>query len=156
MTKGECVGKFWFSEAMPQEVKDASLPLLVENEHLIPEWCHEVRVYWNPAGEHVGEDLAAAYIETEYAYRYATLTICPAFLSEEDEARTFRIKHELWHIVSSPLVSYLKDITDILSKRDELLSEIVARESTEKVESLTEDLTNILIKIEEKQSKNKK
>lgn len=149
MTKGEKIGKFWFSAAMPDEVKDSCKDLLVKNDYLIPSWCNEVRIYWDCAGDDNDGALAAAYVETNYAYRYAAMYICPPFLSEELEDRDIRIKHELCHIVSSPLVSYVRDTVNILGK-DENLSQLVSRESSEKVEAMTEDLSYIILEIEKR------
>lgn len=148
MSKGERVGKYWFSPDVPDEVKSSCKELLISNESLIPNWCNEVRIFWNPQGY---ED-AAAYIDTSYAYRYAAIFICPPFLNEEPEDRELRIKHELCHIVSSPLVSYVNDIAKILGV-EESIEQIVKRESSEKVESMTEDLVYILMQMEEKYAK---
>lgn len=150
MTKGLKVGKFWFEATMPDEVVNACKDLLIRNESLIPSWCEEVRIYFDAEGTDTSSGgLASAYIETNYSYRFANLTICPPFLCEELQDRDNRIKHELSHIVTAPLIYYVRDIVGMMTK-DEILCSIVSREMNEKVESVTEDLTNIFVKTERK------
>jgi hypothetical protein len=149
MAEGLRVGKFWFSSLVPKEVLDTCKDTLLKYECLIPNWCNEVRVYWDAEGNSPddGENTATAYISTNYAYRFASLNICPPFLSEEIEDRETRLKHELCHIVSSPLVSYVRDTVAIVTQ-DEAMTQLVCRESTEKSESMTEDLAYILTQME--------
>jgi hypothetical protein len=145
MTSGEkCGQKYWFSPNVPDEVKSSCKDLLIANEYLIPTWCNEVRIFWNAEGE----PDAAAYIETSYSYRCASITICPPFLSEEPEDRELRIRHELCHIVSAPLVSYARSLANIFGADDDNIKALVDRESSEKVESMTEDLVFILQQME--------
>lgn len=146
MQKGEKVGKYWFSPDLPDEVKSSCKDILLNNEYLIPNWCNEVRIFWNPNGYDDGN--ASAYIDTSYAYRFAAIFICPPFLSEELDDREIRIKHELCHIVSTPVVSYVRDVANIVAP-EEPMNQLVVRESSEKVESMTEDLVYILLRMEE-------
>jgi hypothetical protein len=148
--------RFWFHGEVPEEVISACKSLLEENEHLIPSWCNKVRVYWDAEGDENdnSSSLTGAYIETSYAYRNASLTICPAFLSETPEDREALIKHELLHIVSGPLITHVRTVSEALCK-DEAYSAIIEKQNQEKIESLTEDLTIILLAIESKLSKKK-
>jgi hypothetical protein len=148
MQKGERAGKFWFSPDVPDEVKSSCKDVLLRNEYLIPNWCNEVRIFWNAVADDTNDGTVAAYIDTSYAYRYASIFICPPFLNEELDDREIRIKHELCHIVSTPLVSYVRDVSNILGV-EETTAQLVARESSEKVESMTEDLVYILMKMED-------
>ena len=142
--KGKRIGKFWFSPVMPNEARLACEEILVENAALIPNWCNEVRVYWDSDGDEKG---STAYIETKYAYRYASINICPPFLEEEDEDRETRIRHELCHIVSAPVLEYINRIAEILGKKEEVAA-LIDKESEEKVESMTEDLVYILMQMQ--------
>lgn len=153
MVEGERIGdKFWLSSELPNEVKDACRDTLLKNEALIPGWVNEVRIYWDAPGDRIdgGEASASAYMTASYCYRYANITICPPFLSEEKADRENRLRHELSHIVSYPLMSYVKQVVETLSSEDDAVTQIVRMELSEKVESMTEDLTNIITNIEKK------
>ncbi len=145
---GDRAGKFWFSPEIPEEVKNSCRHILIENEFLVPNWCNEVRIYWSPDGYDKDGD-TVAYITSNYAYRFAAISICPPFLNEEEEDRKSKIKHELCHIVSTPLASYVKDTANILTDEHEIISQIVNREITERAEAMTEDLVYVLMKMEE-------
>lgn len=158
MKEGLKIGKFWFSSNMPDEVIDTCKTELTCYEDLVPSWCEEVRVYFDALGAEPTSDVgnvSSAYIETNYAYRFASLYICPPFLLEEKSERTKKVIHELCHIVSSPVIQYTRDIAIIVSK-DDIVSELVTRESSEKIESMTEDLSNIIYKLYEKINKKSK
>lgn len=146
--QSERVGKFWFSEKLPVEVKNSVKDVLVKNEVLIPSWCNEVCICWDD-----GEDSVdfSAYVETQYAYRKADLYICPAFLREDAYDRDLTIKHELAHIVSSPLLFFVQQVTGIMvDEEDDKYTKLILRESKEKSESMTEDLARIFLAMENK------
>lgn len=144
-------GKYWFQEDLPKEVYESCINLLRENQDLIPSWCEEVRVCWDSQGEHtINGNSAAAYIESNYAYRYARLSICPPFLNDSEEDRLDTIRHELAHIVTAPLVNYVRDSFSILADEDEPLCQLISKELGEKVESVTEDLKNIIVLLKNK------
>ena len=156
MIDGQRVGnKYWISSAVPDEVKAACEDILLKNEALIPGWVNEVRVYWDAEGDETehGSGLAAAYMEASYAYRYASITICPPFLSEEKADREIRIRHELCHIVSFPLIMYVKHVAETLSGEDDTVAQLVKKELSEKIESMTEDLAQIIQNFEIKLNK---
>jgi hypothetical protein len=152
MVNGEKVGKYWFSPLIPDEVKDSCRGALLANEALIPAWCNEVRVYWDSEGASTdhGEGSAAAYMEASYSYRYASITICPPFLSEEEPDKESRVRHELCHIVSYPILFYIKSVVETLTGEDETIATLVKKELSEKIESLTEDLAQIIFAMENK------
>lgn len=151
MITGERYGKkYWIHPLVPDEVKVACKDALEQNESLIPSWCNEVRIYWDSEGDQTdhGEGAAAAYMEASYAYRYASITICPPFLSEEPRDRESRIRHELCHIVTYPLILYVKNVAETLTNEEEVTAQLIRKELSEKIESMTEDLVQIISNIE--------
>ncbi len=140
-------GKNIISPDVPEEVLKSCLHILLEYEYIIPSWCNGVSVSWNARED---ED-SIAYITTLYEYRRADLVICPLFLNEDEEDKRLRIRHELSHILTAPLVGYCRSTVGILLKdADPILEKVIREGLREKYESLTEDLANVLGKAEER------
>ncbi len=143
----EYTGKFWFDGSLPKEVLESCRDIFLANEDLIPEWCHEVIIKWDSDADNNSDETISAYVVTSYCYRNATIHLCPQFLSALPEVKQTIIQHELFHIVSQPLIEYVKDVVGIMTKDDKVLKKIIWHQISEKMESMTEDLTNILKKI---------
>lgn len=150
--EGKRVDKFWFSPELPKEVLDSCEKLLIDNSYIIPSWCESVSVSWNAQdAENV------AYITTHYEYRTAHLVLCPYYLNEDDGERDIKIKHELSHILTAPMVSQFRRISaSLLDGKDDATKEIVEEVIREKFECVTEDLARLLVRAEEQFNSKKK
>lgn len=98
-----------------EEVGQALIhPLLEAHYALLPPWCGLVVVDYDtkPEGPDVG---SAAYVRGHPEYRWATVTICPAFLSYNEVMREETIVHELVHLLLWPIHLHVHSIRGFTS-----------------------------------------
>lgn len=143
------LGKFHFTDSLPHEVVKGLPDFFLKNEYIVPEWCHEVQVIWDPEPQDEDGNASGspAYTDTHYEYRYATVAICPSFLAEEPDAKDKIIKHELGHIVTAPLVDHMAHVLQLLDL-DETVVEVIKHGIQQNMEAVTEDFTLVVLKAE--------
>ena len=141
------MSKYYFGENIPSEL----LPLLKEKfakyEDLVPGWCECVSVFWNP--ERVDEtQLISGETTGYYDYRRASINICSGFLGETDSDREDTIRHELAHVLLSPIENFVgKAVQNIKNKE---LKSFVSEQFSVVLESVVQDVASALQKIREK------
>ena len=139
---------------VPSDISKGLPALFEKNSYIIPDWCSEVRVIWDasPEDEDGNASDAPAYTDTQYEYRFATVAICPSFLAESVEAKDKIIKHELGHIITSPIIDHIFQVLEILDLEEETLN-ILKYTLQQHMEAVTEDLTTVLLRAEDKKRK---
>lgn len=87
---------------------EAEIDEQVENvTHLLPGWVAHLHVVWD-GNDHEND----ATVLAEYEYRRVILTICPAFLTTNDQAHV--LVHEIGHIITDPFTSLTERIVETL------------------------------------------
>ncbi len=134
-------GKFSYLQDWPEEVLPVVRKALSDCVWLVPAWCHDVCVTWNPM---VND--RAADMESEFQYRRARLRICAQFLDQTEEERLNVLRHELIHISTSPMVDYAVEAFKKLLDGDEEkpLFKILRDGLSERHEGCVEDLTRCI------------
>jgi hypothetical protein len=82
----------------PKETKPAVAALLRDVCWLVPAWCQALCVEW---AESETEGTNAETL-TNVPYRWATVRICPGWLTEPHAERRRVIVHELCHVLTAP------------------------------------------------------
>jgi hypothetical protein len=136
--------KFVYSEQIPEEVKPAIKEILDKYECLVPSWVNYVNVSWSAVPR---ERNASAESMGDYAYRWATIFICPLFLDESPTEREDTIIHELVHVVLFPLTNYYAQIIGSLDEQPEKVQNFMDIQLSEKIEAVTVDTTACLLRL---------
>ena len=74
-------------------------------EMCLPGWCHHVNIMYRPS-----DPDSNLMISVEPDYRWATLYICPHFLTADRQQREENKFHEIIHIHVEPLAEFAKDV----------------------------------------------
>lgn len=123
---------------LPAEVRDAVLPILVANEHILPTWCRVLIVKWSRTRS---ERKTAALCDWEHKYRRAKLTICASWLEHPPEERENVIRHELVHVAVGPLVDTFRALLEATVYDDDHMKAWAEKLLEDAMEGVTEDLT---------------
>src|SRR6266498_1196706 len=140
--------KLVFSENIPKEILQEVKDKLTKFEDIIPGWASDIRVYWR--GDSSGDKPASGEATGDLSYRTGTIIICPAFLDEKDVDRDDTAAHEMVHILISPLVNFYHQILHYLPEQDEKVKAFIEEQFSEKVEGVTVDVTNAILKFHNK------
>lgn len=81
---------------VPREVKAAVQSELACWTFLLPPWCQELRIRWDPELE------ATAEVTVHVPNRWATIRIGPPYLEQPQDERLVVILHEILHIALHP------------------------------------------------------
>jgi hypothetical protein len=109
------MGKFHFDKSVPEVVRAEVARFLPAHEWLVPAWCHRVNIFWKETdGE--GSD---AEVVTLHEYRYANLTFYGRWLAGTDEQKAQTVAHELIHVITNPLMRYVRELLEETLKEDE-------------------------------------
>lgn len=136
--------KFIYSDAIPAEILPLIQTKLEKYENMIPGWAQEVRVYWN--GNPGGEAISGSS-DGNFGYRWATVTLCPAFLEERDLDREDTIVHELSHVILFPLTNFYDQLMGYLDEQPDKVKDFMRQQLLERIEGVTVDLTTALFKL---------
>ena len=136
------MSKFVYDPAIPSTVKRELVKELKPFEWLVPGWCQEVGVTWNPQGPPDGTIITCASM---YEYRKVQLTFYPLFLSEIGDRREHVI-HDLLHAFVSVLCDFAFDTIDRLVPHEEApkFREALLEELRVRNESCVQDLAHCL------------
>lgn len=96
-------GKVLYVQDWPEEILPAVRAAVNETAWLIPAWCNDLIVTWNPT-----VDDRAADMESNFDYRNARMRICAQFIDQTEAHRVEILRHEMLHISINPLVDYCK------------------------------------------------
>lgn len=143
------VDSLGFDENIPSSMRKELIELFKTNAYIIPDWCSYVHVAWEaePLDDSNNIVSCPAYTSTEYPYRKAVVKICPSFIDEDDFGKDHIVKHELGHIITSPLVDYIENVLGMLDLEES--TESIIKDSLQTYsEAVTQDLTNILKSLE--------
>jgi hypothetical protein len=136
--------KLVFSENIPKEILQEVKDKLTKFEDVIPGWASDIRVYWR--GESSGNKPISGEAAGDLAYRTGSIVFCPAFLEEKDADRDDTAVHELVHILISPLVNFYHHLLNYLPEQDEKVKAFIEEQFSEKIEGVTVDVTNAILK----------
>lgn len=128
--------EIWWSDTVPDEVRQATEPLLDPLTSWLPAWVHELIVRWDPDGPDV------AYASSDPGARRATVTIAPRFLQYDEGDRVDVLRHEFVHFLLHPLTSWTKRLVG--SHMPDELQEWMLEEWQERLEGVTCDITRLL------------
>lgn len=135
--------KFTFDAAVPAEARDALRPYLDAYAWLVPAWCHRVYVYWLASDGEDGD--TDAEVNPMFDYRYAKLTFYANWLAGPPERRGAVVAHELLHIVTNPLMRYIRRVAKDAFEEDEpKLFAHVEEGLRERCEGVIEDLAQMI------------
>ena len=137
--------KLVYSENIPAEVLPAVKAKLEKYEKLIPSWTQEVRVYWN--GAPGGDATISGSSDGNFAYRWATISICPAFLDEKDSEREDTAIHELSHVLLFPLTDFFDQLLCYFDEQPEKVKDFMKSQLMERIEGVTVDLTSAVLRL---------
>lgn len=87
---------FW--TGVPREIRVAVEPHLKRFEPLLPKWVERLHVGFNRDSED-----AIASVDVTPEYRSMGLSICPRFLTLNEDMRALTVLHECVHVPQSPL-----------------------------------------------------
>jgi hypothetical protein len=94
-----------FPQSIQRQIDDA----IEDVTHLLPGWVAHLHIRWD------GDDNENnATVSTEYEYRRAVITICPAFLSLSRYEQNHTLIHEIGHIITDPFASLTDRIVETL------------------------------------------
>lgn len=136
------MSKFTYEAGIPATVKRELVKALKPYEWLVPAWCQEVFVSWNPVG---GNDGTVITSSSMYEYRRVALTFYPLFLSEEGN-RAEHVIHDLLHAFVSVVSDFAYDTIDRLVPPEEApkFREALLEELRQRNESCVQDLAHCL------------
>lgn len=119
----------------PSEVRAAVEPHLHRWLVILPGWCAEVVVRWNP-------DCAEASMRTHVRpeYRDTVLEVCPNWLEMNEASRELTVMHEMMHVAMGPLVNFTRNTIRDLTEPDTMIRGVLDRACTEAFEGCVEDL----------------
>lgn len=136
-------GKFRFAPDFPAtvlaEVKRHLLPLA----GLLPGWCDHVNVCFL----HDAPGDSNCEIICHYDYRWASLRVCPAWLTEDNAIKRESLAHELLHITLCPLADFARDMVRRLVPEEDAKTfhGLLAESVRERVEMVTQDLAYLFL-----------
>ena len=117
---------------IPQDIRDIVLPHLDRWQLLIPTWCQDFSIRYDPRKE------ALCSVEVCYRNRWALLVITGRWLEVTDEARDVALLHELIHINLEPLTLAGGNIIESMA---ESVAQTLAKSShLEGMEAAVQDL----------------
>jgi len=130
--------RFAWDNNMPQELKAALRPLVDEWSHLVPTWCHFVKISYATEGDFTFST------NTQTEYRRAFLFVGPEWLTLGPNGRVHSLVHELLHITWEPVTGTLYGMLFECIK-DETVRNVIEKEWRQKYECAVEDLANALV-----------
>lgn len=136
------MSKFTYATDIPPSIKRELVKALKPYEWLVPDWCQEVFVAWNPHG---GNESTVITSSSMYEYRRVALTFYPLFLSEEGN-RAEHVIHDLLHAFVSVVSDFAYDTIDRLVPPEEApkFREALLEELRQRNESCVQDLAHCL------------
>jgi hypothetical protein len=135
--------KFVYSPTLPKEILSAVKDTLEKYEALVPGWVKHVNVSWIA---HPNEPGTSAESRGDYAYRWASIYLCPTFLDENEAEREDTLIHELVHVMLFPLTNYYSDLVGYLDDQPDKVRDFIRNQTVEKMESVTVDVTTSLLR----------
>lgn len=116
---------------VPGEIWESLDELLDQYRWLIPTWCHDLYVRYEPECPNVAET------SIMYRYRKATIVLGNRWIHEDADYRERTLVHELIHIQLGPMVEWTKLLIDRLAGDD---AGRIIEEFNERHEASTTDL----------------
>jgi hypothetical protein len=133
--------RFVFYTDIPAELRQALDLYIPPLEFLIPKWCQNVYIAW--ASE--GAEGAAAVTRCRYQYRWARIVFYANWLEQPPRLRMRNCVHEMVHVNVNPLFNTAITQIEILTKGNDHAQQLAFEPLREKIESVTEDLTDLLM-----------
>lgn len=93
-------------DKVPAETKEALEPHLRRWMPLLPTWCQEFAIEWQPMND------SRMAVRVNYRNRSAVLILTPLWLSDSPEERANSLRHELVHVLLTPLMDAVGSIID--------------------------------------------
>jgi hypothetical protein len=132
-----------FDGDIPEDVRAIIAPYFPLMEVLAPQWCSRLWVRWEPDCE---TDSCRSCTLTRYEYRYGTVTLHGRWLAQLDADRKETLIHEVLHLYVAPLSGYVRHLAYQLSE-DEKLQAVTEEQCREYQESVTQDLTLLVMRL---------
>lgn len=123
----------------PAEVRGAVEPYLIYWKQIVPAWCAEVIVRWDPD---LHENSMMTQVRPEY--RDTILVVGPGWIDMEDESRDLTVVHELAHIITGPLVNFIRSTIRAVTDDGMILREVLEEQARVAFESVVEDQARII------------
>lgn len=140
----EAMTKFQFDDDVPALIRPDLEKYFLPLEPLIPDWCNRVYVSWQGGdssnGRHVMQN------SVNYRYRWARITVHGRWTDQPEDGKRGQVIHELLHIAVDPLYHWIADRIVDLTKGDDRLNQILSEGAAERVEMVTEDLKQIMLR----------
>ena len=133
------VSRFVYEPSVPKEVRETISKYLAPYEWMIPRWCERVNVEWEAED---GE--SALSIMVSFEYRFADMTVYPAWLECDEDVRHDTCIHELIHLHVNPLFNYADRTITLLTDEDDLLRGHAHEELRRYCEGVTQDLARTI------------
>lgn len=132
----------WYDKRVPQEIKDALEPVIIAQSYVLPTWCQEIAVHFDPEQE------SAASMYANKPYRIAHLTVSGGWLRAAEKERIDMVRHEFVHVVLSIMTNWTKDTLNRLITDDKRLLDWLLDEWGERLEGATCDFEVSLRRID--------
>lgn len=127
-----------WAESVPREVRQTFAPYVDRYLALLPAWLYDLSVDWDD-----GDTDSTASMTSKVEYRRGTVTVSPAWLSEDAARREQVARHEFSHFVLEPVDAFVRTLLDQL-KDDEALQAWVKESWRQTLEGAVTDLTDVL------------
>lgn len=125
----------------PPEVRAAVEPHLHRWLGVVPRWCHEIIVRWNPDCTD-----SSMRCDVRPQYRDTVLEVCPAWLDMEEASRENAVVHELAHILVGPLMNFARETIRDVSDDGTALRAVLDRQCTNAFEGVVEDAARAFVR----------
>jgi hypothetical protein len=128
--------EFYILPEMPVEVAEAVLPQLEAWAHLLPTWCHQVVLRWDP--DNRADNFS---VSTAQEYRWIKVTASPGFLAASPTERSDSVIHEFVHALLDPVMEILDRLAEDAPKG---LQKYLKEERRRSLEATVCDITRSL------------
>lgn len=98
--------KIYYDESSLTGLRELAIERVESVKHLIPDWCHEVRVFFDTDGDPHN----SAVCIPNYSYRFMQIFLNPNFFIEEDWKTT--LIHEIFHAIFRPYVEFVTNLVE--------------------------------------------
>lgn len=127
--------KITWCETVPVELKTLLLPILDEILWLLPRWCEELLIEFDPKPE---DNFTAACVNSE-EYRWVKILVSSYWLQYSIKERKYALIHEFIHASNGYIGNYIKKLTDKFIT-DEAAKIFLKGEGQQYIERATQDL----------------
>ena len=137
-----------YEKDFPEEVKAIIDPLINEWKTLLPPWCQELIVKYDPTR---ASNMA---VQVNYRTRWAVLYVPGVWLKLDPTERVAAMLHEFAHILLRPLTSPIERIIEDTLEEKTTIRELADSMYCDGEEAAVEDIAHAILRITKAHSPN--